>query len=124
VFRRRLRGIPGWREHSGPVFAASQKASELQIFSGLTRVLPVHRTPAGSIVRDFTKPTPLLCLDIVHEFLVQPRLRLTPTQVRRLWSLSPDRCAAVLQSLVSDGYLEVEPDGRYVLSINKMYRTV
>jgi DNA-binding IclR family transcriptional regulator len=75
-------------------------------------------------VRDVPKPTPLLCLDIVREFLVQPRLRLTPTQVRRLWSLSPECCAAVLQSLVSDGYLEVEPDGRYVLSINKMYRTV
>jgi DNA-binding IclR family transcriptional regulator len=83
----------------------------------------VYRTPAGSIVRDISKPLALVCLDIVREFLVQPRLRLTATQVGRLWNLSPERCSAVLGSLVKDGYLELESDGRYVLSINKMYRT-
>jgi hypothetical protein len=83
-----------------------------------------YRTPAGSIVRDLSKPMALVCLDIVREFLMQPRLRLTASQVARLWNLSPERCDAVLHSLVADGYLETEPDGRYVLSINKMYRTV
>jgi hypothetical protein len=85
-------------------------------------VLHVHRTPAGSIVRDISKPTPLICLDIVREFLRLPGLRLTPAQVRRLWNLSPDGCARVLDSLISDGLLEVEYDGCYILSINR-YRT-
>ena len=83
-----------------------------------------RRTPAGSIVREIAKPTALVCLDIVREFLLQPRLRLTATQVRRLWNLTPERAALVLGSLVSEGYLEQERDGRYVLSINKMYRAV
>jgi hypothetical protein len=87
-------------------------------------VQQVYRTPAGSIVRDIAKPTALVCLDIVREFLLQPRLRLTATQIRRLWSLTPERCASVIESLISDGFLEMEADGRYVLSINKMYRTV
>jgi DNA-binding IclR family transcriptional regulator len=87
-------------------------------------VLQLHRTPAGSIVRDVSKPTALVCLDIVREFLLQPRLRLTAGQIRRLWHLSPEACSCVLDSLVSDGLLQFEHDGRYVLSINKMYRTV
>lgn len=87
-------------------------------------MLQVHRTPAGSIVREVSKPAPLVCLDIVREFLLQPRLRLTSGQIRRLWHLSPDACGRVLDSLVSDDLLQIEPDGRYVLSINKMYRTV
>jgi hypothetical protein len=86
-------------------------------------ILQVYRTPAGSIVRELAKPTPLVCLDVVREFLIQPRLRLTSLQIRRLWNLTPEHCAAVLQSLVADGFLEIEPDGRYVLCINKMYRT-
>lgn len=84
----------------------------------------VYRTPAGSIVRDISKPLALVSLDIVREFLLQPRLRLTGTQVGRLWNLTPERCGTVLRSLVADGYLEMESDGHYVLCINKMYRTV
>ncbi len=75
-------------------------------------------------MRDISKPPQLICLDIVREFLVQPRLRLTSGQVMRLWHLTPDGCRRVLESLVSDGFLQIEPDGRYVLSINKMYRAV
>lgn len=84
----------------------------------------VRRTPAGSIVREMAKPVPLVSLDIVREFLLQPRLRLTAGQVARLWNLTPDQSSLVLRTLVSDGYLELEPDGRYVLCINKMYRAV
>ena len=83
----------------------------------------VYRTPAGSIVREVAKPSALICLDVVREFLLQPRLRLTFTQVARLWSLTPDQCDIVLSLLVEQEYLELETDGRYVLSINKMYRT-
>lgn len=83
----------------------------------------VYRTPAGSIVRAISKPAALICLDVVREFLLQPRLRLTSTQVARLWNLAPEQCEVVLGSLVEQEYLELESDGRYVLSINKMYRT-
>lgn len=85
-------------------------------------MLQTYRTPAGSIVRDFTKPTPLVCLDIVREFLLMPGLRLTAAQVRRRWHLSPETCRGAIESLVADRLLEIEEDGTYVLSINKMYR--
>ena len=95
------------------------------VFDAVVTTIPqLYRTPAGSIVRSIAKPLPLVSLDIVREFLVQPRLRLTSSQVARLWNLTPERCSVVLEALVSEGYLEVERDDRYVLCINKMYRTV
>lgn len=112
------------REIQPLISRVREKQASCRSFCALSHALQVHRTPAGSIVRDLPKPTPLVCLDIVREFLNQPRLRLTTTQVARLWNLPAERSSAILQSLVKDGYLELEPDGRYVLCINKMYRTV
>ena len=76
-------------------------------------MLNVHRTPAGSIVRDDLRAVAAVRDDIVNEFLALPGLKLTFHQARRLWNLPADRCARVLNSLVADGLLQVGPDGAY-----------
>jgi hypothetical protein len=64
-------------------------------------------------VRDDPKATAAIRDEIVHEFLAQPGLKLTFHQARRLWNLTPDRCMAVLESLVRDQVLEITFDGGY-----------
>lgn len=51
---------------------------------------------------------------ICREFTEMPGLRLTPEQARRLWALDDSACAIVLDALVSEHFLERDPDGRYV----------
>ena len=46
-------------------------------------------------------------------FIELPSLRLTETQARRLWNLSPERCAKVLDYLVGMGHLTRDDDGQY-----------
>jgi hypothetical protein len=46
-------------------------------------------------------------------FIELPTLRLTAAQARRLWSLSPERCAKVLDYLVEMGHLTRDDDGQY-----------
>lgn len=48
------------------------------------------------------------------EFLEMPGLRLTESQARRLWSLDPSLCAAVLDELVDKGFLLRTRDGAVV----------
>jgi hypothetical protein len=48
------------------------------------------------------------------EFLEMPGLRLTEPQARRLWTLEPSLCSAVLTELVDNGFLLRTPDGTFV----------
>jgi len=43
-----------------------------------------------------------------------PGLRLTEPQARRLWSLEPSLCSAVLEELVESGFLLRSRDGAFV----------
>jgi hypothetical protein len=43
-----------------------------------------------------------------------PGLRLTEPQARRLWSLDPTRCRAVLGALVDAGFLMQTRDGAFM----------
>lgn len=47
------------------------------------------------------------------EFREMPGMRLTPSQVRRLWNLSEGECEAVLDRLLRAGQLIRDPTGRY-----------
>ena len=48
------------------------------------------------------------------EFLEIPGLRLTSEQVQRLWGLHRDVCAAVLEDLLHQRFLQLTADGHYV----------
>ncbi|MGB2716543.1 MAG: hypothetical protein WBC51_20335 [Vicinamibacterales bacterium] len=47
------------------------------------------------------------------EYREMPGMRLTFAQVRRLWNLSADECARVLDYLVSSGVLTQDDDRRF-----------
>jgi len=47
------------------------------------------------------------------EFREMPGLTLTVAQARRLWSLDPSTCSAVLSELVEAGFLCRRADGAY-----------
>ena len=51
---------------------------------------------------------------IIAEFREMPCLRLTPAQAQRLFGLRSDISARVIDKLVKDGELRLDPDGRYV----------
>ena len=48
------------------------------------------------------------------EFLEIPGLRLTSAQVQTLWGLHRDACAAVLENLLHQRFLQLTADGHYV----------
>ena len=48
------------------------------------------------------------------EFLEIPGLRLTSDQIQRLWGLHRDVCAAVLEDLLHQHFLQLTADGHYV----------
>lgn len=48
------------------------------------------------------------------EFIEMPGLRLTESQARRMWSLEPSLCTAVLTELVDNGFLLRTRDGAFV----------
>ena len=48
------------------------------------------------------------------EFLEIPGLRLTSEQIQRLWGLHRDVCAAVLEDLLHQRFLQLTADGHYV----------
>ena len=48
------------------------------------------------------------------EFLEIPGLRLTSDQVQKLWGLHRDACAAVLENLLHQRFLQLTADGHYV----------
>jgi Fic family protein len=48
------------------------------------------------------------------EFLEIPGLRLTSDQIQKLWGLHRDTCAAVLEELLHQRFLQLTADGHYV----------
>ncbi len=48
------------------------------------------------------------------EYRESPGLRLTRSQIQRLWRLNPSDCDAVLVALVEAGVLRQTPGGAYV----------
>ena len=48
------------------------------------------------------------------EFLEIPGLRLTHDQIRRLWGLSSETCATVLETLLHQRFLQLSAEGYYV----------
>jgi hypothetical protein len=48
------------------------------------------------------------------EFLEIPGLRLTKTQIQRLWGLHSDACESVLDALLQQRFLQLTADGYYV----------
>jgi hypothetical protein len=53
---------------------------------------------------------------IQAEYLEMPGLHLTKPQVRRLWSLEPQMCDALLDSLVATDFLKKTQRDAYVLA--------
>jgi hypothetical protein len=68
-------------------------------------------------VRARQTPDPRALADAVErvrrEYLAWPTLRLTQPQVKRLFGLSDNMCAAVLSALLSPGFLVRSADGQY-----------
>ena len=58
--------------------------------------------------------------DLLHrvraEYGEAPNLRLTPSQIQRLFGLDPPGCVAVLDALVNEGFLSRTHDGLFVRS--------
>lgn len=52
---------------------------------------------------------------IRSEYREMPGLRLTPSQVRRLWNLDATTCATALARLLEEHFLSRTHDGSYVL---------
>lgn len=59
-------------------------------------------------------PDPKLVDIIRGEFTEMPGLRLTDEQAARLCDADRKECAAILRSLVDEGFLRRTPDGLYV----------
>jgi hypothetical protein len=51
---------------------------------------------------------------VKKEFLEMPGLRLTESQARKLWTLEPSLCSAVMTELVDNGFLLRTPQGTFV----------
>ena len=51
------------------------------------------------------------------EFLEIPGLRLTSDQIQKLWGLHRDVCAAVLEDLLHQRFLQLTADGHYVRAV-------
>jgi hypothetical protein len=50
---------------------------------------------------------------VLSEFREMPCLRLTPAQAQRLFGLRADVSTRIINSLIRDGHLRLDPDGRY-----------
>ena len=89
---------------------ASFRAPNAEAVRGLAeasgdRVLPPATSPEGA--------SPL-AYRIRAEFLGMPDMALTSRQMQRLWQLDAARCDAVIENLVTSGFLRCRPDHRYV----------
>ena len=51
---------------------------------------------------------------VLSEFREMPCLRVTPEQAQRLFGLQPDVSRRVIGTLIEEGHLRLDPDGRYV----------
>lgn len=50
---------------------------------------------------------------VLAEFREMPCLRLTPPQAQRLFGLREDVAARIIESLIGQGHLRLDADGRY-----------
>ena len=58
-------------------------------------------------------PMPATLLDAIRrEFAQMPGMRLTRSQMRRLWQLDLEACESVVLALVSEGFLREDLEGR------------
>jgi len=55
----------------------------------------------------------LLVQRVLSEFREMPCLRLTPTQAQRLFGLRADVSARIIDTLIRQGHLRLDADGRY-----------
>jgi hypothetical protein len=62
---------------------------------------------------EITPDVAATAMKVAAEFREMPGMRLTEPQVKRLWSLSPAECDAVLGYLGDRGELARDPAGRY-----------
>ena len=60
-----------------------------------------------------TSARELLARRVVAEFREMPGLRLTLDQAQRLFGLRSDICSRLIGTLVRDGVLRVDDEGRY-----------
>lgn len=65
--------------------------------------------------RHYTTALDDLPVRILSEFDEQPGLRLTFSQIRRLWDAPEVECAEALTYLIGIGLLRRDVDGRYCL---------
>jgi hypothetical protein len=65
-------------------------------------------------IHDAARPEREWTQIIRGEFLEIPGLRLTSEQIQRLWGLHRDVCAAVLEDLLHQRFLQLTADGHYV----------
>lgn len=66
--------------------------------------------------RYYTTALDDLPVRILSEFEDQPGLRLTLSQVRRLWDVPEVECQEALGYLIRSGILRLDVDGRYRLT--------
>ena len=57
-------------------------------------------------------PPPMAAI-VEAEFREMPGMRLTPAQAQRLWHLSAEECAGVLEYLMLRGQLQRDRKGQY-----------
>jgi len=78
--------------------------------SGGNPAVPLRKAE-GISPRDTTKEWVQL---VRGEYLEMPGLRLTRSQVQRLWGLANDECDAVICELIAAGFLRRTPGGTYI----------
>ena len=71
----------------------------------------VSRTKVEAGTMSLTGPSESLLQRIRFEFRENPELRLTPWQLRHKWALSPNESHAVIQQLLTTGFLVEDQDG-------------
>ena len=75
-----------------------------------SRAVAVERAPGGSMKTDES-----LVRRIRAEYVEMPGLCLTMDQARRLWSLEPRICEALLNALIDSRFLRRTDRGLFVL---------
>jgi hypothetical protein len=64
------------------------------------------------------RPVADLVYRVRAEYLEMPGLTLTRGQMRRFWLLDPSLCDAVVDVLVTSGFLRCRPDNTYARASN------
>jgi hypothetical protein len=75
--------------------------------------------PMPCLSRHYATALDDLPIRILSEFEDQPGLRLTFSQVRRLWDLPESTCCEALAYLIRSGLLRLDAHGQYCLAGTK-----